>query len=51
MMVEASGWLDSCELLHRAIRLADRVTMIRRTRKIGFRKRDSSVRTAQNIND
>src|SRR5206468_3730257 len=37
-MVEASGWLDSCELLHRAIRLADRVTMIRRTRKIGIRR-------------
>src|SRR5712692_3272913 len=49
-MVEASGWLDSCELLHRAIRLADRVTMIRRTRKIGIRKRDSSVRTpAQDV--
>src|SRR6266852_2753613 len=49
-MVEASGCLDSRELLYRAIRLADRVTMIRRTRKIGIRKRDSSVRTpAQDV--
>src|SRR5258706_6648159 len=39
-MVEASGWLNPYELLHRAIRLADRVTMIRRTRKIGIRKRN-----------
>src|SRR5712691_9748691 len=49
-MVETSRWLDFYELHHRAIRLADRITMIRRARKIGIRKRNPSMRTpAQDV--